>query len=106
VERPIIYFRIICGGKAKFEEVFPMTITLKGEIEEHAIKLPEWFHLPDGTKVTIKIEPEISREEKLRLAESLCGAWADDPSIDSIFEEIEKERHNYQGKKIALVDLA
>ena len=85
---------------------FSMTITLKGEIEEHAIKLPQWVHLPDGTKVTIKIEPEISKEEKRRLAESLCGAWADDPSIDSIFEEIEKERHNYPGRRLDLDDLA
>lgn len=85
-----------------------MTITFKGEIEDHTIQLPQWVHLSDGTRVIITIEPEISegeeisKEEKRNLAESLCGAWADDPSIDSIFEEIEKERHNHQEKEPAI----
>lgn len=79
-----------------------MTITLKGEIKKHAIKLPEWVHIPDGTKVKVKIETEMTKDEKSGLAESLCGAWSDDPSINSIFDDIEKERHIYTGRSIDL----
>lgn len=79
-----------------------MTITLKGKIEKHAIKLPEWVYIPDGAEVRVKIETEMTKEEKRSLAKNLCGAWADDPSIDSIFEEIEKERHKYPGREINL----
>jgi len=77
-----------------------MTITLKGVIEKHSIKLPEWVHLYDGTKVNVSIEVEESIEEKRKLAEKLCGSWADDPTIDQIFEEIEKARHSYSGREI------
>ena len=77
-----------------------MTITLKSKIEKHTIKLPEWVHIPDGTEVRVMIEAEMTKEERMRFAEDLCGAWSYDPSIDSIFEEIEKERHNYPGRRI------
>ena len=79
-----------------------MTITLRGAIEQHSIKLPDWVHIPEGTKVKVSIETEISKEDKKTLAKKLCGTWASDPSIDSIFEEIEKERHNYHGRGIDL----
>ncbi len=79
-----------------------MTITLKGKIEKHSIKLPEWVRISDGTEVTVRIETEMTKEEKRILAANLCGTWADDPSIDSIFEEIEKERHKYPGRGIDL----
>lgn len=79
-----------------------MEITLKSEIEKHGIKLPEWVRIPDGTKVKVRIETEIVKEEKRKLAEGLCGSWAADNSIDSIFEEIEKERHRYFGRDVNL----
>jgi hypothetical protein len=79
-----------------------MTITLKGKVEKHAIKLPEWVQIPDGTEVRVKIETEITGEEKRKLAANLCGSWANDPSIDSIFEEIERQRHKYPGREINL----
>lgn len=79
-----------------------MTITLRSEIEKHAIKLPEWVHIPEGTRVKVSIETEIGKEDQRGLAKKLCGAWADDPSIDSIFKEIEKERHSYYGRGIDL----
>lgn len=79
-----------------------MTIILKGKVEKHAIKLPEWVQIPDGKEVEVRIETEMNKEEKRRLAANLCGAWADDPSIDSIFEEIEKERHKYPGREVDL----
>lgn len=77
-----------------------MEITLKSEIERHGIKLPEWVNIPDGTKVKVRIETETTKEEKRNLAEELCGSWAGDQTIDAIFEEIEKERHSYLGRKV------
>ncbi|MBA3071947.1 MAG: hypothetical protein FP829_07320 [Nitrospirae bacterium] len=77
-----------------------MTITLKSKVEKHAIKLPEWVQIPDGREVKVIIETEMNKEEKRMLAANLCGAWVDDPSIDSIFEEIEKERHKYPGREV------
>lgn len=79
-----------------------MTITLKSKIEKHSIKLPEWVQIPDGAEIRVKIETEMTKEEKRSLAENFCGAWADDPSIDSIFEEIERKRHRYSGREINL----
>jgi len=79
-----------------------MTITVKGKIGKHIIKLPEWVQIPEGTEVKVKIETEMTKEEKRKLVANLCGTWADDPSIDSIFEEIEKERHRYSGRGINL----
>lgn len=65
-----------------------MIITLRCAVEQHSIKLPDWVHLPEGTKVKVSIETEISKEDKKNLARELCGTWASDPSIDSIFEEV------------------
>ena len=43
--------------------------------------------------MTVKIEPKpLDLEEKRRLADSLCGAWADDVSLRAIFMEIERRR--------------
>ena len=64
-----------------------MEITLKSEIEKHAIRLPEWVRIPDGTKVKVRIETETTTEGKRDIAKRLCGAWAVDSSVDSIFEE-------------------
>lgn len=41
-----------------------------------------------------------SSEEKKNIAESLCGSWADDESIDVIFKEIDLQRHIYPGRKV------
>ncbi|MEW5768104.1 MAG: hypothetical protein AB1797_10870 [bacterium] len=79
-----------------------MIITLNGKIEKQAIKLPEWVRIPDGIEVKVMIEKEMTKEEKRRFAESLCGAWSNDSSIDSIFEEIERERHKYPGREVNL----
>lgn len=47
-----------------------MTITLRGSVEQHSIKLPDWVHIPEGTKVKVSIEAEISKEDKKSLASS------------------------------------
>lgn len=41
-----------------------------------------------------------SLKEKKEIIESLCGSWANDKSIDAIFEEIDLQRHAYSGRKV------
>ena len=41
-----------------------------------------------------------SLEGKKDIIESLCGSWADDATIDAIFEEIDLQRHVYPGRKV------
>lgn len=79
-----------------------MEITFKGEVKKHVIKLPDWLHISDETKVKVRIEAELTKEEKRSIAKDLCGSWSNDPSIDTIFEEIEKERHSYLGRKVGI----
>jgi len=77
-----------------------MTITVKSKIEKGSIRLPKKVGLPDGTRVLVKIEPILKRKEKLKVISELSGGWADDPTIIPIFEEIDKERHNYFGREV------
>ena len=77
-----------------------MTITVKSKIEKGSIRLPKKVGLPDGTRVLVKIEPILKRKEKLKVIFELSGGWADDPTIIPIFEEIDKERHNYFGREV------
>ena len=78
-----------------------MTITLKGIIKEHSIKLPDWVKLEDGSQVIVNIETDKKdSKEKKKTAEKLCGSWSNDPSIVGIFENIERERHGYPGRNV------
>lgn len=45
-------------------------------------------------------QKKISLKEKKNIIESLCGSWANDKSIDVIFEEIDSQRHTYPGRKV------
>jgi hypothetical protein len=56
--------------------------------------------LPDGTRVLVKIEPILKTKVRLKVISELSGSWSNDPSVIPIFEEIEKERHSYFGRKV------
>lgn len=79
-----------------------MTITIKSKIEKGSIRLPKKVGLPDGTRVVVSIEPILKTKEKLKIISDLSGAWADDPTIVSIFKAIEQERHTYYGREVSL----
>ncbi len=78
-----------------------MTITVKSKIEKGCIRLPKKVHLPDGTRVIVKIEPILKTREKLKIISELSGAWSDDPTIMSIFEELEQKRHHNIGREVS-----
>lgn len=77
-----------------------MTITVKTKIERGSIRLPKKVGLPDGTPVLVKIEPILKKKEKWKVISELSGGWSDDPTIIPIFEEIDRERHNYFGREV------
>ena len=66
---------------------------LHGIIYGKRIELEEETDLPSGSSVIVDIRlKSLSVEEKQRLTDALCGAWANDPSLKTIFEEIERHR--------------
>lgn len=77
-----------------------MTVTLKCKIEKGLIRLPKKVRFPEGTHVIIKIDSVLKIKEKQRIISELSGAWSDDPTIMSIFRDIEQERHVYFGRGV------
>lgn len=70
-----------------------MLTQMQGIIRGKRIELEREPELPTGSVVLVQIQPKpLTLEEKRRLADALCGAWADDPSIPSVFAEIERQR--------------
>ena len=67
---------------------------LQGIIHGKNIELEQEPGLPEGTVVTVNLQPkDLSREEQDRLIDVLCGAWTQDESLSPIFEEIARQRH-------------
>ena len=77
-----------------------MTITVKSKIEKGSIRLPKEVGLPDGTRVIVRIDPIRKTKEKLKIISELSGSWSDDPTIMSIFEELDKKRHYNIGREV------
>ena len=79
-----------------------MMITVKSKIEKGSIRLPKRVKLPDGTHVIVRIEPIQKAKEKRKIISELSGAWSGDPTIRSIFQKIDQERHCYFGREVNL----
>ena len=77
-----------------------MMITVKSKIEKGWIRLPKKVRLPDGTRIIVKSEPILKTKEKLKIVSGLSGVWSDDPTIMSIFDELEQERHHNIGREV------
>ncbi len=77
-----------------------MKITVKSKIEKGLIRLPKKVQIPDGTRVIVKIEPMLKTKEKLKIISELSGSWSNDPTIISIFNELEQNRHNNIGREV------
>ena len=75
---------------------------VKGIIQGNTIKLSEAVPAPDGTEVMVEI-PDRSLSNKIEQWQQLqqvIGSFKDDPEIDKIFAEIDRERHAYRGRDI------
>ena len=77
-----------------------MTITIKSKIEKGWIRLPKKVRIPDGARIIVKIEPILKTKDKQKIVSELSGTWSDDPTIMSIFEELEQERHHDPGREV------
>ncbi len=70
--------------------------------------------IPDGTEIIIdfRISSDtntqnkqfLTDEERLAKLNKLFGAWKNQPDLMEIYEEIDRERHAYQGRKIDSFD--
>jgi tRNA(fMet)-specific endonuclease VapC len=90
---------------------FPMT--LKEQI------IQELDHTPDGVleqvfnflkflKATPPISPvqalpDLSDQERLARLSQLFGAWGNQPDLEQIFADIDRDRHRYQGREIPTI---
>jgi len=77
-----------------------MTITVKSKIEKGSIRLPKKVHIPEGTRVIVRIDPILKTKEKQKMISELSGSWSGDPTIMSIFKELEQKRHQNIGREV------
>ncbi len=77
-----------------------MMITVKTKIEKGSIRLPKRVKLPDGTHVIVRIESIQKAKEKQKTISELFGTWSGDPTIRSIFQKIDQDRHCYFGREV------
>ena len=66
---------------------------LQGIVKGKQIELERETGLPSGAVVTVSIEAmPLTLTDKRRLVDLLCGAWANDSTIPTVFAEIERQR--------------
>ena len=67
--------------------------------------------IADGEEIIVEISPlafhplaNLSPQERQNRIKQVLGAWQDDPDLDAIFAEIDRDRHSYYGRQIDLLD--
>lgn len=70
------------------------------------IELLESINIPDGVEITMEIEFEQPLDEQKRLTKlnQIFGVWKNQPDLDGIFAEIDRERHADRGRAIESLD--
>ena len=67
---------------------------LKGIIKGQSIELLEPIAIAEGSEVTIEIsESEIETKPDWTELQKVIGVWQEEPEIQEILAEIERERH-------------
>ena len=80
-----------------------MSEKIKGTVHGKTIDLEQAPSLPDGSQVSVSLEPLLySVEERRRLILDLSGAWKNDPSIAAIFKKIARERRTRRGREVRI----
>ena len=80
---------------------------IKGIIRDNIIHLSDKINVTEGTEVIVEI-PEsslITIKNQWQELQKVIGAWKDDIEIDTIFADIDKERHNYHGREINIENI-
>ncbi len=68
---------------------------IKGIKRGKVIEILENVDIPDGVEITLLFDAKqlMSEEERVRKINELFGAWKNQPELDAIFAEIDRERH-------------
>ncbi|MEL6580683.1 MAG: hypothetical protein AAFQ14_13110 [Cyanobacteria bacterium J06621_12] len=85
---------------------------IRGIKQGQTIKLLEQVEdIADGEEImveisTLSVHPlaDLSSDERQNRIKQALGAWRDEPEIDTIFAEIDRDRHNYCGRQIDSLD--
>jgi hypothetical protein len=79
---------------------------VKGIKRGKNIELLEEINIPDGTEIHMEVEIEqpLSEQERLTRLNQIFGAWKNQPDLDTIFADIDTERHAYRGRAIESLD--
>lgn len=82
---------------------------VKGIKRGHTIELIETLDIPDGEQVMVeasRVHPlsQLTPEERQKRIDSVLGGWKNDPNLDNIFAEIDRERHADRGRQIDSFD--
>jgi hypothetical protein len=90
---------------------------IRGTIRGQSIELQDLLMGLEGVEVVIEIPDfavsseqvgsnqfSVSDEERLVRLNRLFGVWKDQPELDTIFAEIDRERHSYRGRSIDSFD--
>jgi len=81
-------------------------VKFKGIKRGQTIELLEEINIPDGAEITLEVEIEqlLSQQERLTRLNQIFGAWKNQPALDEMFAEIDRERHAYRGRAIESID--
>ncbi|MFM7908340.1 MAG: hypothetical protein ACKPA9_25290 [Microcystis sp.] len=67
---------------------------IQGIIKGNTIELLEDLSLPNGVKISLEISDNlISKKVLWEQIETSIGVWKNQPELDDIFSEIDRERH-------------
>lgn len=88
---------------------------IKGIKRGQTIELLEQAnYIPDGAEILVELEltsaknveiqKSLTDEERLFKLNQLFGIWKDQTDLIENFDEIDQQRHAYQGRKIDLID--
>lgn len=67
---------------------------IQGIIKGNTIDLLEDLSLPNGVKISLEIPDNLIQKKLLwEELETLIGVWKNQPELDDIFSEIDRERH-------------
>ncbi|MCA2504365.1 MAG: hypothetical protein IM550_22155 [Microcystis sp. M54BS1] len=78
---------------------------IQGIIKGNTIELLEDLSLPNGVKISRSIPDNLIQKKLLwEDLETLIGVWKNQPELDDIFSEIDRERHADLGVEIKFDD--
>ena len=79
---------------------------VKGIIRAQSIQLLENISIAEGTEVIIEITESylINQDNQWQQLQQVIGKWKNDSEIDTIFNDIDRERHQYFGRDLSFED--